>query len=192
MAALPHNARIVDLLRWVAAHQNEPFDPNMVVSLSTGHTGDWEWQAVLGQMEDLRRQNYIMKLKQDPAGSTYWVITTSGVNYLHALEHFEIPADSAPSTPVSVAGTPASSEVIVPSSLPVPTPKRVVAPLLERMRLWIQERIHWDELPTHLTSHLAYDLIKWAVGLLLLAFVTGFSFGCYYVFRWLVYRAITH
>src|SRR5260370_81491 len=61
----------------------------MIVSLSTNHASDWEWQAVLGQMEELRRQNYITKLKQDPAGSTYWTITTKGENYLHALERAE-------------------------------------------------------------------------------------------------------
>lgn len=63
----------------------------MVVSLSTNHSSDWEWQAVLGQMEDLRLQNYILKLKQDAAGSTYWTITPKGENYLRALEHAESP-----------------------------------------------------------------------------------------------------
>ncbi len=89
MSALPDNARTIDLLKWVAANPNKPFDPNMVVSLSTGHTWDWEWQAVLGQMEDLRLQNYVTKLRQDAAGSTYWTITTKGTSYLHALESSE-------------------------------------------------------------------------------------------------------
>src|SRR5271167_1119971 len=82
---------ILDLLKWVAANPNKPFDPNMVVSLSTNHASDWEWQAVLGQMEDLKRQSYITKLKQDPAGSTYWTITPKGENYLRALERAESP-----------------------------------------------------------------------------------------------------
>jgi TIR domain len=61
----------------------------MVVSLSTGHTSDWEWQAVVAQMEDLSRQAYIMRLKQDPTGATYWAISQKGENYLRALERFE-------------------------------------------------------------------------------------------------------
>jgi serine/threonine protein kinase len=89
MDDLPHVTSRRDLLNWVAANPNQPFDPNMVVSLSTGHTSDWEWQAVLGQMEDLRLQGYINKLKQDGGGSTYWTITESGKRYLQALNSFE-------------------------------------------------------------------------------------------------------
>jgi hypothetical protein len=190
MAALPHNAKIIELLRWVASHQNEPFDPNMVVSLSTGHTSDWEWQAVLGQMEDLRQQNYILKLKQDPAGSSYWAITERGMNYMRALDRFETPTDAVPADSVAVSGTPASGEVILLSASPVPTPKNVIAPLLERIWLWIQEKINWDELPTHLTSHLAYDLIRLVGALLLAAIIAGVSFGGYHLFRWLIFRAL--
>ena len=86
MSALPHNADPVDLLRWVAANPNQPFDPTMVVSLSTGHESDWEWQAVIAQMEDLRRQNFITKLKQDPWGSTYWTVTSAGKDELERVE----------------------------------------------------------------------------------------------------------
>jgi hypothetical protein len=89
MNGLPQIASRLDLLKWVAANPNKPFDPNMVVSLSTAHTSDWEWQAVLGQMEDLRVQGYITRLKQDPSGSTYWMITSSGERYIQALNSFE-------------------------------------------------------------------------------------------------------
>ncbi len=61
----------------------------MVVSLSTGHTSDWEWQAVIAQMEDLSRQAYVMRLRQDPTGATYWAISQKGENYLLALERFQ-------------------------------------------------------------------------------------------------------
>jgi serine/threonine protein kinase len=89
MSPLPHTAKIVDLLKWVSANPNQPFDPTMVVSLSTGHTSDWEWQIVLVQMEDLRNQAYITRLKQDAAGATYWTINQSGERYLQALRSFE-------------------------------------------------------------------------------------------------------
>src|SRR5260370_2941275 len=59
----------------------------MVVSAT--HTSDWQWQAVLAQMEDLGRQGYITKLKQDGGGSTYWTITGKGEKYLRALERAE-------------------------------------------------------------------------------------------------------
>jgi len=67
----------------------------MVVSLSTGHTSDWEWQAVIAQMEDLNRQAYIMRLRQDPTGATYWAISQKGENYLLALERFQSEAVEA-------------------------------------------------------------------------------------------------
>ena len=89
MNSLPHVASRLDLLEWVSAHPNSPFDPSMVVSLSTGHAPDWEWQAVLGQMEDLRVQGYLTRQKQDASGSTYWTITRGGERYLHALNSFE-------------------------------------------------------------------------------------------------------
>src|SRR5579864_2902173 len=89
MSELPHSVKDIDLLRWVMANPNKPFDPNMVVSTSTAHTSDWEWQAVLHQMEELARQNYIRKIKQDPGGSTYWTITQRGENYARALENAE-------------------------------------------------------------------------------------------------------
>ncbi|SRR6266404_8071549 len=88
MGSLPHTADRIDLLNWVAANPNKPFDPSMVVTPSTGHSTDWEWQAVLAQMEDLRLQGYITRLKQDAAGTTNWTITASGENYLHALNGF--------------------------------------------------------------------------------------------------------
>jgi len=61
----------------------------MLVSLSTGHTSDLEWQVVLRDMEDLKLQGYINQLKQDSGGSTYWTITGSGEKYLKALDTFE-------------------------------------------------------------------------------------------------------
>ena len=107
MNGLPHSANRRDLLRWVAANPNKPFDPNMVVSLSTGHSTDWEWLAVLGQMEDLRLQGYINRLKQDPAGSTYWTITPTGEKYLQALNSFEQAQEVArlyPESPMESGG----------------------------------------------------------------------------------------
>jgi hypothetical protein len=101
LSALPNSAAAIDLLKWVIANPNKPFDPNMVVSAT--HTSDWQWQAVLAQMEDLGRQGYITKLKQDGGGSTYWTITGKGENYLRALERAENangelePAKAAPS-----------------------------------------------------------------------------------------------
>jgi len=164
MCPLPHNAKTIDLLKWVAGHPNQPFDPNMVVTIPTGHTTDWEWQAVLGQMEDLQRQGYILKLKQDPWGSTFWTITTTGTNYLHALERFENPQPSEPTPPVAVFGTPAmGTDVLIPIEPPVTAPKKSVAPFLERMSLRIRRLIRWEEMPTHLTAHLAYDVVKWLV-----------------------------
>ena len=84
MSALPDNVENIDLLRWVSTNPNKPFDPNMLINAT--HSTDWQWQAVTGQMEALRRQGYVNKLKQDPAGSTYWTITQKGEGYLHALE----------------------------------------------------------------------------------------------------------
>ncbi len=150
----------------------------MVVSLSTGHASDWEWQAVTAQMEDLRRQNYIMKLKQDPWGSTYWTITTSGMNYLHALERFE--------SPVAAEGEAIrpqlATEVTISAEPPVPTPKKHVAPWVERFSLRVSHFIHWEEMPTHLTAHLAYDVIKYLVfgGAVAILGVSG----------WVAYRLI--
>lgn len=159
MSALPHNAKTIDLLKWVASHPNQPFDPNMVVTIPTGHTTDWEWQAVLSQMEDLRKQGYIIKLKQDPWGSTFWTITTTGTNYLHALERFESP--EANTSPVVVSGTPAArADVVIPIEPPIPTPKKRIAPFVERMLLRIRGVISWADMPTHLAAHMLYDVAK--------------------------------
>jgi predicted secreted protein len=135
MNPLPHAAETIDLLKWVAAHPNQPFDPNMVVSLSTNHTSDWEWQAVLNQMNSLRQQNYVMQLKQDPSGSTYWTLTTSGANYLHALERFEKTKGQTEQTP------PPAAEITTPMASPIQTPKKHVAPFLERASLRIRHLI---------------------------------------------------
>jgi serine/threonine protein kinase len=107
MDGLPRVASRLDLLKWVAANPNKPFDPNMVVSLSTGHTGDWEWQAVLAQMEDLRVQGYLNRLRQDASGSSFWTITPSGERYLHALKSFEQGQDLErlyPQSPIGLGG----------------------------------------------------------------------------------------
>lgn len=107
MNGLPRVASRLDLLKWVAANPNKPFDPNMVVSLSTGHTGDWEWQAVLAQMEDLRVQGYLNRLRQDASGSSFWTITPSGERYLHALKSFEQGQDLErlyPQSPIGLGG----------------------------------------------------------------------------------------
>jgi hypothetical protein len=151
MSTLPHNAKTVDLLKWVAAHPNQPFDPNMVVSLSTNHTTDWEWQAVLGQMEDLRRQGYIMLLKMDGGSSTYWTITTSGSNYLRALESFEAPRTEDTETPKEIAAEQSKRQsmpaIIAPVELPAPTPKKYLWPFMERRALWIRHVIQWEDMP---------------------------------------------
>jgi len=89
MNELPRVASRLDLLNWVAANPNKPFDPNMVVAMNTAHTNNWEWQAVLAQMEDLRVQGYMTRLRQDPSGSTYWIITPKGERYVKALTDFE-------------------------------------------------------------------------------------------------------
>src|ERR1700683_3469002 len=89
MDGLPHVASRLDLLKWVAANPNKPFDPSMVVSLRSAHSSDWEWQAVLGQLEDLRVQGYINQVRHDTSGSTYWMITAKGEKYIHALDSFE-------------------------------------------------------------------------------------------------------
>jgi hypothetical protein len=112
MTALPNSAREIDLLRWVKSHPNQPFDPVMIVAST--HTSDWQWQAVLAQMEELRRQTYLTKLKQDPAGSTYWTLTEKGNNYLRALERFEASPENPPSVPTT------SGQVINASDLRAP------------------------------------------------------------------------
>jgi hypothetical protein len=129
------------------------------------HTRDWQWQAVLGQMEDLRRQNYIYRLKQDPASSTYWTITTSGLSYLQALESF-----AAPKTEVAPQPEPQPAEIpqqiqppapVVATGLsPVPTRKRRVGPFVERAAFRVRKLISWEEMPTHLAAHLLYDSAK--------------------------------
>jgi hypothetical protein len=191
MSPLPHNAKTIDLLKWVATHPNQAFDPIMVVTIPTGHTSDWEWQAVLGQMEDLQRQGYILRLKQDPSGSTYWTITTTGTNYLHALERFENPQPSEPVPPIAVHGAPAAAAgVLIPIEPPVPSPKKHVAPFLERTMLRFGHIIHWEEMPTHLTAHLTYDVLKYLVLLAITALVGGVSLSLYYLIHFLIKRAL--
>jgi hypothetical protein len=180
----------------------------MVVSLSTGHTTDWEWQAVLGQMEDLRKQNYVMRLKQDAGGSTYWTITTSGINYLHALERFETPVESEPVAAVAVSGTPSPGIVIpahgaqitvngvpvmpmtIPAEPPVPAPSQPVSSFVARRFLWIQRSIRWDEMPTHITAHLAYDLLKYGAAIVSTLVIAGVSYGAYRLLHFLIVRAL--
>lgn len=124
MSALPNNVREIDLLRWVKDHPNQPFDPVMVVTST--HTSDWQWQAVLAQMEELRRQTYINKLNQDAAGSTYWTITPKGENYLRALERFEtgdeeaFPSDWTRSGPVSHGQATTVQQAAATKSKPAP------------------------------------------------------------------------
>jgi hypothetical protein len=149
VSPLPTNASTLDLLRWVANHPNQPFDPNMVVQST--HTSDWQWQAVLGQMEDLRRQNYIYKLKQDPAGSTYWTITTSGLSYLQALESFADPTAQAQPQPAPVPQTAAPVAPALTTTVPSVSPrKRYFWPFVERMTLRLRGLVSWEEMPTHL------------------------------------------
>jgi hypothetical protein len=100
LSALPKFAPPLALLNWVAAHPDLPFDPSMVVSLRTTHTDDWEWQAVEAQMEQLKLDGYITKLRVDQSGTTFWGITASGERYRKALIGFEDEraiADSYPS-----------------------------------------------------------------------------------------------
>ncbi len=124
MSALPQSVKDIDLLRWVAAHPGGAFDPSMVVS--TTHTTDWQWQAVTHQMEDLGRRTYITRIKTDPAGATFWTITSRGENYLRALERAETadqvvaPADSlqVQEAQNSVANSPAApSAGVAPPSI---------------------------------------------------------------------------
>jgi len=87
-----------------------------------------------------------------------------GTNYLHALERFENPQASEPTPPIAVFGTPAmGADILIPIEPPVPTPKKHVAPFVERMSLRIRHLIRWEEMPTHLTAHLAYDVMKWLI-----------------------------
>lgn len=135
------------------------------------HTSDWQWQAVLGQMEDLRRQNYLFKLKQDPAGSTYWTITTSGLSYLQALESFATPKAAPPPEPqpepqlaqpaeIPQQIQPPPAPVAATGLSPVPTRKRHIGPFVERAAFRIRKLISWEEMPTHLAAHLLYDSVK--------------------------------
>jgi hypothetical protein len=138
------------------------------------HTSDWQWQAVLGQMEDLRKQNYILKLKQDPWGSTYWAVTTPGLNYLRALESFSEPSvESQPHLrpePARQAREPAPLAPTKDSSVAtMPPRKRYFWPFIERMTLRFRGLVSWEDMPTHLASHLIYDVAK--------AIVSGSIFG---------------
>src|SRR5258708_5787035 len=94
MSPLPESVKDIDLLRWVVAHPNEAFDPAMVVSVT--HATDWQWQAVVHQMEDLGRRTYLRKIKQDPSGVTFWTITPRGENYLRARERAKPENQKAP------------------------------------------------------------------------------------------------
>ena len=132
--------------------------------ISAKHISDWQWQAVLGQMEDLRRQNYITRLKQDSGGSTYWVITTSGLNYLKALESFAEPK-VVETEPGVQSSSIANDTVEIPSvptteTAPARPRKRYFWPFIERTALRIRKLISWDEMPTHLAAHLIYDGAK--------------------------------
>lgn len=133
MGELPKTASPIDLSRWVLAHPNEPFDPNMIVSAT--HTTDWQWQAVLAQMEDLKGQGYLTKLKQDPWGSTYWAITPKGENYLRALERAEsanqqIRAEDSFRAPEISAPVPDAPSVQTTTIIPPVITKAVGAPAL--------------------------------------------------------------
>ena len=156
MSPKPNNASTLDLLRWVANHPNQPFDPNMVISAT--HTSDWQWQAVLEQMEDLRRQSYILRVKQDPQGSTYWTITTTGLSYLQALESFAT-SHAEPAVNPETQPQPAQPVIVLPQP-PVPVRKRRFWPFVERIALRLRGLISWEEMPTHLAAHLIYDGVK--------------------------------
>jgi hypothetical protein len=81
---LPDSVKEVDLLTWVDANPDRAFDPNIVVN--SRHTTDWQWQAVLSQIEMLAGEGYITKLRQDPAGSFYLRITPRGKDRLRSLQ----------------------------------------------------------------------------------------------------------
>jgi hypothetical protein len=125
MTSLPNSATTINLLEWVFTNPNKPFDPNMVISAD--HTSDWQWQAVLDQMERLRAQTYITKLKQDPHGSTYWTITPRGENYLGALKRAEYMPGLARSK-VEDQGAPAIS---MPIETGLPVTEIVSPPLID-------------------------------------------------------------
>jgi hypothetical protein len=210
MNSLLRSVKPIVLLRWVADHVGEPFDPIMVVNAK--HTSDWPWKAVLDQMEGLRRDGYIVKLREDASGSTYWAITTSGRNYLSAYGRFE------PQVPTSeqgephetvepqVAPKPFKSEAAVavtprpaaapapgptPEALvtdaPVPTPKKRFSPFLERLSLRIRHLIKWEEMPTHLAAHLTYETIKYLIFGGLLAIIATLTWLAIHIFRWLAH-----
>jgi uncharacterized repeat protein (TIGR01451 family) len=82
----------------------------MVVTAT--HTTDWQWQAVNDRMEMLRRQGYIHKQKQDPAGSTHWTMTPKGQNYLGALERAEEAGEDE--SPIAASST-SASKILPPS-----------------------------------------------------------------------------
>jgi hypothetical protein len=126
MASLPQSVKEIDLLRWVAAHPDEPFDPAMVVSAT--HSTDWQWQAVAHQMEELGRQTYIRRIKNDPAGVTFWTITPKGENYLRALERAETATQEVPFADSFRIPDPSNPVVTAP---PVPT-AAVVPPTITK------------------------------------------------------------
>jgi Protein kinase domain len=106
MNQLPSIASRLDLLKWVLAHPNQPFDPTMVVSVSSRHADGWEWRAVEAAMDQLKFDGYITQLKRGPEG-TYWTITPQGESYLKALTSFEDAQVLAKTQPaVATTGSP--------------------------------------------------------------------------------------
>lgn len=203
MNTKPHSVEPIVLLKWVVANQMEAFDPNMVVQAT--HTSDWEWQAVANQMEELRRQGYLSKVRQDPWGSTYWTITQKGLNYLHAFESFESQVSSPPSPEMPKPPTPEVTEqvksegaaapapapeppqAVAVTEPPLPLRKKHIGPLFSRMYLWIGRWIQWEEMPTHLTAHLAYDVLKYLVFGGALTIIAALIWAGYHLFHWLIH-----
>ena len=147
MTALPNSAAAIDLLKWVIANPNKPFDPNMVVSAT--HTSDWQWQAVLAQIEDLGRQGYITKLKQDGGGSTYWTITGKGENYLRALERAENASDELEPTKAD------------PSDLATSSPGATTQPPSAEVALrMLTKAFGADSIPLNGTTSLTFTIIN--------------------------------
>lgn len=127
------------------------------------------------------------------------------MNYLHALQRFEAPVEREAAAPVSVSGIPSPVIVIpahgalitvngipvtIPAEPPVPAPSQPVSSFVARSFLWIQRSIRWDEMPTHISAHLAYDLLKYGVGIATALVIAGVSYGVYLLLHFLIFRAL--
>ena len=96
---------------------------------------------------------------------------------------------SEPTPPIAVFGTPAMGADIL---IPIGTARsyaeeNTVAPFVERMSLRIRHLIRWEEMPTHLTAHLAYDVMKWLILGGVVVVVGTVSWAAYYAIHRVVH-----